>query len=80
MSFNEKHALQTLPKKIEAMTAELTALEASLAENQLHARDAQTLRRASEAYAAKREELEKAEEQWLKLEMLREEIEGADPA
>ena len=80
MSFNEKHALQTLPKKIEAMTAELTALEASLAENQLHARDAQTLRRASEAYAAKREELEKAEEQWLTLEMLREEIEGADPA
>jgi len=80
MSFNEKHALQTLPKKIEAMTAELTALESALAEGQLHARDAQTLRRASEAYAAKREELEKAEEQWLKLEMLREEIEGADPA
>ena len=78
LSFNEKHALQTLPAKIETMTRELAALEAALAEGQLNARDPQSLRRAAEAYAAKRAELEKAEESWLQLEMLREEIEGSD--
>ena len=42
----------------------------------LHARDPQGFERATKSYAAKRAELEAAEDDWLALEILREEIEG----
>ena len=51
-------------------------LERTLADAGLHDRDPQAFRRATESYARKRTELERAEEDWLALEMLREEIDG----
>jgi ATP-binding cassette subfamily F protein uup len=77
LSFNEKRALETLPGQMETLARALGALERKLADAALHDRDPQGFRRATENYAAKRRELEKAEEEWLTLETLREEVEGA---
>ncbi len=76
LSFNEKRALEILPVRIEALTAELSRLELALADADLHARDPAGFERASTNYASKRAELDKAEEEWLSLEILREEIES----
>jgi ATP-binding cassette subfamily F protein uup len=80
LSFNDKRALETLPARIDALGRDLGALERKLADARLHDRDPQGFRRATESYAAKRVELERAEAEWLRLEMLREEIEGAAKA
>ena len=76
LSFNEKRALETLPGRIEALQAEIAALERALDDAGLHARDPEGFRRATESYAARRAELDAAEDEWLALEILREEIEG----
>jgi ATP-binding cassette subfamily F protein uup len=76
MSFKEKHALETLPGRIEALRGEIAALERALGDAGLHGRDPSAFDRASRAYAEKRAELERAEDDWLELEILREEIEG----
>jgi ATP-binding cassette subfamily F protein uup len=77
LSFNESRALSILPEKIEHLRRELASLERALADASLHERDPQGFRRTTGAYAAKRSELEKAEHDWLELEILREEVEGS---
>src|SRR5271168_4636748 len=77
LSFNESRALSILPEKIEHLRRELATLERALADGSLHERDPQGFRRTTGAYAAKRSELEKAEHDWLELEILREEVEGS---
>src|SRR5579872_126443 len=76
MSFKDKHALETLPARIDGLRAELAALDAKLADPDFHARDAAGFARASSRYAEARDELSAAEDEWLSLEILREEIEG----
>ena len=78
LSFNQKRALELLPGRIAALRDEIAALEAKLADVELHGRDPAGFDRATHAYAEKRAELERAEDEWLALEMLREEIEGCD--
>jgi ATP-binding cassette subfamily F protein uup len=51
-------------------------LEAKLADVDLHGRDPAGFDRATHAYADKRAELERAEDEWLALEILREELEA----
>jgi ATP-binding cassette subfamily F protein uup len=77
LSFNQKHALSTLPGKMEQLGRELASLERTLADATLHERDPAGFRRTTGRYAAKRSELEKAEHEWLELELLREQVEGA---
>ncbi|MGD1037011.1 MAG: ABC-F family ATP-binding cassette domain-containing protein [Roseiarcus sp.] len=76
LSFNEKRALETLPGKIETLQAEIAALERALGDAGLHDRNPEGFRRATESYAAKRAELAAAEDDWLTLEILREQIGG----
>jgi ATP-binding cassette subfamily F protein uup len=76
LSFNEKRALETLPARIEALNRDLTKLERILADAELHQRDPKAFRKATDSYAAKRREIDIAEDDWLALEMLREEIFG----
>jgi ATP-binding cassette subfamily F protein uup len=76
LSFKDKHALERLPARIAELRAELGRLDSLLADSQFHARDPKAFQRASNDYGARRGELERAEEEWLTLEMLREEIEG----
>ena len=76
LSFKEKHALEKLPEKIADLRDALARLDSLLADPQLHARDPKAFSRATEDYGAKQKDLTRAEEEWLTLEMLREEIEG----
>ncbi len=77
LSFNEKHALDTLPKTISALQEKIAGLNGRLADPNLYARDRKAFDEASTALAAAQAEMSGAEEKWLELEMLREEIEGA---
>jgi len=77
LSFKEKHALETLPKHMAALQDEAKKLTGALADPGLYARDAEAFADKSARLAAVEAELAAAEEKWLELEILREEIEGA---
>jgi ABC transport system ATP-binding/permease protein len=77
LNFNEKHALETLPGKIAMLEVEIERLQQLMADTTLYARDRVAFDRISSAMTAKQSELAAAEEQWLELELLRGEIEGA---
>ena len=76
LSFKEKHALETLPGRIEVLQKELGKLHDLLADPNLYARDPKTFADASKAVDEKQTALAAAEDEWLALEMLREELEG----
>jgi ABC transport system ATP-binding/permease protein len=77
LNFNEKHALETLPGKIATLEAEIGRLQMVLADTTLYGRDRAAFDRASSAMTAMQSELAAAEERWLELELLRDEIENA---
>jgi ATP-binding cassette subfamily F protein uup len=76
LSFHEKHALETLPKTIDALAAKVRALHARLDDPRLYARDRAAFEDASAALVAVQSELAAAEEKWLELEILRDTMEG----
>jgi ATP-binding cassette subfamily F protein uup len=76
LSFAEQHALKTLPEKIATLTAELAKLEQKLADPGLYARDPKSFSDTTMKIANARVELSAAEDEWLRLEVLREELEG----
>ncbi len=75
LSFNEKHALETLPKTIEALQAEIARHQKRLDDPDLYSKDRKAFDQASQAIASAHDKLSDAETRWLELEMLREEIE-----
>jgi ABC transport system ATP-binding/permease protein len=76
LSFHEKHALETLPRQIAELQGRVGQLQQRLADPNLYARDREAFAQVSNALAAVQLELTSAEEKWLQLEILREEIEG----
>ena len=77
LSFNEKHALETLPKMIARLQAEIVKHQRWLDDPDLFQKDRKRFDQASEALAKAQRELQEAEDRWLELEVLREEIEQA---
>ena len=77
LSFNEKHALETLPKRIAALQADIAGRQRLLDDPDLYRKDRKTFDEVSLAVARAQEELTAAEDRWLELEVLREEIEQA---
>ena len=77
LSFNEKHALETLPKTIAKLHAEIARQQRLLDDPSLYAKDRSKFDEASAALAKAQQELATAEDRWLELEVLREEIEQA---
>ena len=77
LSYKEKFALENLPSKMKALEQELASLETKLADVNLFSKDPASFDKATARYAAAKSELDAAEEQWLELEMLRQELEGA---
>jgi ATP-binding cassette subfamily F protein uup len=75
-SFHEQHDLKTLPARMAELEAKIAKVQAILEDPGLYARDAARFQKASAALAELQAELAKAEDRWLELEMLREEIEG----
>ncbi|MGZ3411878.1 MAG: ABC-F family ATP-binding cassette domain-containing protein [Xanthobacteraceae bacterium] len=76
LTFNDKYALESLPKRIAQLQGELKKLQRTLDDPGLYARDREKFSRTSQAAAAAQAELAAAEEKWLQLEIRREEIEG----
>src|SRR5690606_15062774 len=76
LGFADQHALKTLPARIGKLAGTVEMLERALADPDLYRRDPRTFAETTERLAAKQAELEAAEEEWLRLEMLREETEG----
>src|SRR5438445_8673943 len=77
LSFNEKHALEALPKTIEKLQAEIAKQQRLLDDPDLYRKDRKKFDEASAAIATAQIELAAAEDRWLELEVLREEIEQA---
>jgi len=76
LSFKEKHALETLPERIEKLRAAAAKLHEILADHELYVRDPKRFNDATALLAKTETELASAEDQWLELEILREEIGG----
>lgn len=76
MTFKDKHALETLPGKIASLEAEIAKLNGQLADPALYTRDPGKFAAMTQSLATAQTALSAAEEQWLELEMLREELQG----
>jgi ABC transport system ATP-binding/permease protein len=74
LNFNEKHALETLPKTIADLEAQARALQKRLDDPGLFARDRTGFEQASAKLGDVQTKLAEAEERWLELEILREEL------
>ncbi|MGH6748352.1 MAG: ABC-F family ATP-binding cassette domain-containing protein [Methyloceanibacter sp.] len=77
LSPTERHVLKTSSSRIGALNEEIRRLERLLADPDLYARDRAAFTAAGADLAKTQAELAAAEEDWLRLELLREEIEGA---
>jgi ATP-binding cassette subfamily F protein uup len=71
MTFKLKHELDSLPKRIAALEAELEQLRATLTDATLYTRDAEAFDKASRRFGAAQKELDAAETRWLELEEMR---------
>jgi ATP-binding cassette subfamily F protein uup len=76
LTFNEKYALENLPKEIRKLEAKIRALQEKLGDPALFSRDRDAFDEASTALVAAQSALAAAEEQWLAIEIVREEIEN----
>lgn len=76
LSFKEKFALERLPSQIDALAKEISGLKIALADQSLFARNAQAFNEKAARLTKAESELAAAEEEWLQLEMRREEIEN----
>ncbi len=74
LSFNEKYALETLPAKISALKNELAKLENALADQTLFTRDPTRFEKAGARHAVATAELSVCEDQWLELEIMKDEL------
>ena len=74
MSFKDKHALETLPETIEALRGKVDRLQHQLTDPTLYSRDPEGFAKLSLACAETQTALDAAENEWLRLEILREEI------
>lgn len=80
LSFNQQHALKTLPAEIERLGTRIAALESVMADPDLFTREPETFAKTVKDLEAAQRKLAEKEEEWLELEMLREEIEAGDAA
>ncbi len=76
MTFKDRHRLETLPGQIAALQAETARFSMMLADPDLYARDPVRFAATTQALAAAQGRLAASEEEWLRLEMERESIEG----
>ncbi len=76
LSFKDQHALTTLPGRMEEFSRDIKRIEKLLADPDLYRRDAAGFAKAGKELDAARKSLGAAEEEWLRLEMLRESVEG----
>jgi len=76
LSFKQQHRLRALPQQMETLGERLAELEAALAEPELYIRDAVRFNTLSAEFNRCQTLLAQCEEEWLTLELLREQFES----
>ncbi|MFD1623691.1 ATP-binding cassette domain-containing protein [Azospirillum griseum] len=76
LSYKDQRELDELPTRMDRLSAEIAALESAMADPDLFSRNPAKFQKTSEQLHAKQADLSAAEERWLELEALREELEG----
>ncbi|CDZ39903.1 Holdfast attachment protein C [Neorhizobium galegae bv. officinalis] len=76
LSYKQKFALENLPKEMAKAEAEIAAREKKMADPNLFTKDPAAFNKLAAEMEKLRQNISKMEEEWLELEMLREEIEG----
>ncbi len=76
LSFKQKHALETIPGQIDALRAKQGVLQQKLDDPDFYVNDPAGFAKATQSYAQLQEQIDKLEQEWLELEILREELEG----
>jgi ATP-binding cassette subfamily F protein uup len=76
LGFRERHALAELPKRLAKLNAEVATLRARLGDAGFFTRDPAAFERAADDLRIAEQSLATTEDEWLELEMLREELEG----
>jgi ATP-binding cassette subfamily F protein uup len=76
LSFKQKFALENLPKEMEKLEAEIAKREAKMADPNFFTKDPAGFNKLAGELETFRNKITALEEEWLELEMLREEIEG----
>jgi ABC transport system ATP-binding/permease protein len=76
LMFKDKHALETLPKTIASLQVEMKELQTKLDDPGFYARDREGFEKVTVQLGELQQKVAAAEEQWLELEILREEIAG----
>jgi ATP-binding cassette subfamily F protein uup len=74
LSFKDKHALETLPKEIAKLEANIAKLQHDLADGSLYVRDPKKFHTLSAQLTEAQGNLSASEDRWIELEMLRAEI------
>ena len=76
LSFKDKHALETLPGRMDALRADIEKMKADLADPALYSRDPKRFTTLTERLGKATTELGEMEDRWLELEILRESLGG----
>ncbi len=76
LSYKQRFALENLPQQIAKAETEIAARETRMSDPNLFAKDPVTFNKLAAEMQDLREGLTRMEEEWLQLEMLREELEG----
>lgn len=77
LTYKDKHALETLPAEMEKLQVDIDRHQATLTEPNLFTADPAKFEETAQALDKAQAALAAAEERWIELEMLREEIEGS---
>ena len=76
LSFKDKHALESLPAEIARLTNQIQVQQRRLSDPNLYRRDHAAFKQATDTLQDAQAKLAAAEERWLELELLREELEA----
>ena len=76
LSFKQKYALETLPGKMEEASKQIAALEVKMADADFFSKDPEGFSKAAKELSKVQHDHDAMEEEWLELELLKEELEG----
>ena len=76
LSYKHKFALETLPKTMAALEAKIAAINSKLADPEYYSKDPDGFTKSIEGLDIAQTKMEKCEEEWMELEILREVAEG----
>ena len=76
LSFKQKHALETIPKSIDELRVKQAALQKKIDDPNFYTKDPSGFAKATTEYGDLQQKVDALENEWLELEMLREELGG----